>query len=143
MESKLYQLLVDTIKMCRLITYTEIAETLELGDISEYQVSDKISEMLRVIALQEHETDRPTLTACVVVRSWNGTHPGSGFYRQMCELGRFDSPSRNDQLWFHLRELWTGYIYWNCIEVDPTYTTMMARKEMNEKILSKMKQVTI
>jgi hypothetical protein len=140
MQSKLYPLLVDTVKKPRTITYTEIAENLDLGDVSEPQVSDQISEMLRVIALQEHEAGRPTLTTCVVVRSWNGTRPGSGFYRQMRELGRFDSPSDNDKLWFHLRELWTCYIYWNCVEVEPTFTTEMARKVMTENILSKFKQ---
>lgn len=106
--------LVDTVKKSRTITNREIAENLDLGDVSELQVSEQISEILHVIALQEHEVGRPTLTTSVVVRSWNGTRPGSGFYRQMRELGCFDSPSDNDKLWFHLSELWTCYILELC-----------------------------
>lgn len=140
MQSQLYQLLVDTVKRSRTITYTEIAENLDLGDVSEPQVSDQISEMLRVIALQEHEAGRPTLTTSVVVRSWNGTRPGSGFYRQMRELGRFDSPSEYDKWFFHMRELWVCWIYWNRVSINPDYTDAMARNEMNEEILSKLKQ---
>ncbi len=140
MQSKLYQLLVDTVKTCKTITYAEIAKNLNREDVSEPQVSDKISDMLRAIAIQEHDADRPILTTCVVVNSWNGVRPGSGFYRQMRELGRFDSPSKNDQFWFHMHELWTSWIYWNEVEFNPAYTTKMARNEMNERILSKMKQ---
>jgi len=130
MNLKLYHFLIENVKKPNTITYTEIATYLGLGDINDFDVSEQISEMLRVIAIQEHEANRPVLTTCAVVRSWHGTRPGSGFYRQMRELGRFDSPSENDKFWFHIHQLWLAGTYWSGIEKNPDYTVEQAKNDI-------------
>jgi hypothetical protein len=130
LEDDLFQILIETAKKCRTVTYSDIAMQLNLGDLSLPEVSDQISEMLRVIAIQEHEANRPVLTTCAVVRFWHGTRPGSGFYRQMREMGRFDSPSENDKFGFHIYQLWLAGTYWSGIEKNPDYTVEQAKNDI-------------
>lgn len=111
MNEDLYNEIAEVAKRRVLITYGEIARTVNL-DMSNDADREQMSRMLAEIASHEQQAGRPMLTA-VVVHQGGDNNPGEGFFAIATEFGRFaGGHNQLRRLVFWVREVAAVHDHW-------------------------------
>lgn len=109
MHRDVYDVLVTKAKAGKTVTYGEIAPMVGL-DMALADDRNQMADILREIALHEHEAGHPLLTA-VVVHAQDPCEPGPGFFKLAKELNLMQGSGQSAYFWAELQrvfEYWQG-----------------------------------
>jgi len=106
MNQDVYRVLLDTAKSGRTVTYGEIAPMVRL-DMALADDRNQMADILREIAIHEHQAGRPLLTAVVVHAQ--DQQPGKGFFTLAKDLSLMHG---SDQTTYFAMELGRVFDHW-------------------------------
>jgi hypothetical protein len=109
MHTAIYELLKETARAGRLITYGEVAPLANLHLESQGD-RNRLAQLLGEISQHEHSQGHPMLSAVVVVADTQ--IPGKGFFTFAKELGKYQGSTELQELEFYAKELRRVYDYW-------------------------------